>query len=133
MTRPYKIALLGATGYNRNMPQRLDCFSWDNLKTSINLGDYDALVLNLLSAKPNTDWKAFCEILPFSTAFQIGTIIVVGDPRLVFLFKLRVRKPQKPPSCVGQEWCFIGTVAQEILLNWITPIHIGLMESISRI
>lgn len=87
MVRTQKIALIGAQGYDRQAPQRVECFRWESLRPELNLRDYDTIILNLLSATAleKANWGAFQEALSFSVASEFlnsqGRIIVLGDPR----------------------------------------------------
>ena len=96
--RPRKLALIGATGYEHSSPEaRVDCFSWDKLKKLVNLADYDAVILNLLSIKDpkSIDAEAFTSVLDVRTALEIlaeepgrssgSAMFVLGDPRLTIV------------------------------------------------
>jgi hypothetical protein len=49
-SRPKKIALIGATGYEYDSPEaRIDCFLWNSLRKVTNLADYEVVILDLLS------------------------------------------------------------------------------------
>ena len=65
MKRCLKIAIIGAQGYQRAAPQRIDCYSWHSFPQNLNLRDYDTVILNLLplAEKPKVDWRAFETIL----------------------------------------------------------------------
>jgi hypothetical protein len=87
MKRPLKIALVGAEGYQTQPPERIDCFSWENLPRSLNLRDYDRVILNVLShaAAAKVDWQFFETALNVRVTSELlqseGSIIVIGDPR----------------------------------------------------
>jgi hypothetical protein len=82
-----KIALIGARGYERTAPQRVDCFAWEKLPSNLNLRDYDTVIIDLLSlpSKNSVDWLIFEQILSLSVAIDIlkssGQVILIGDPR----------------------------------------------------
>src|SRR3989442_5477928 len=85
MERPHKIALIGAQGYERRAPQRIDCFQWDRLKADLNFRDYDTVILNLLSVNERSGWDVFCTAFDFHVVNELlqsnGQIIFLGDPR----------------------------------------------------
>lgn len=87
MTRHPKIALIGAQGYQREAPERIDCFPWQSLPKGLNLRDYDTVILNLvpLAVRPEVNWPLFETLLNPRVTRELlhsqGRIIVIGDPR----------------------------------------------------
>ena len=86
MPRARKIIIIGTTGYRQQAPQRIDCYTWEQVISLPNLRDYDIVILNLLSLNSaNADWTKFEQALDLKVAIDIlkvdGTIIVIGDPR----------------------------------------------------
>jgi hypothetical protein len=103
MKRPYKIALIGAHGYERQAPdRRVNCFRWDHVSKIGNLRDYDTIILNLLTCNPEkVDWAAFESILNPWVTSEItspgGAIITLGDPRFSIRRKDREGKEVEEP------------------------------------
>ena len=92
MSRPRKIALLGAQGYDfQSADTKVICFSWDNLRDITNLRDFDTVILTVLSIPKSVDWNLFTKILNVNVMHDIvkadGRIYVVGDPRFKIVGK----------------------------------------------
>jgi hypothetical protein len=59
---PHKILILGAKGYNRqSLEVEVRNFRWNQLPNIESIGDFDTVIINLLSRPPieEVDWKTF--------------------------------------------------------------------------
>lgn len=89
-SRKHKILLIGSDGFNAsNESAVVTCISWKAINNSLNLRDFDTIVLNLLAHEKepfdSTALSGFCSKVNFSVANDVlhnqGKIIVLGDPR----------------------------------------------------
>ena len=73
-TRPRKIAVIGATGYEYSSPEaRVECFPWNRIRRIGNLADYDEVVIDLLDVEDaeELDGDALEEILNVRSTYEV--------------------------------------------------------------
>jgi len=91
--RKQKILLLGCNSYSGSNDEMIvvSC-GWDKISPSINLRDYDTILINLLELseekRSTINWQIFGEIVSLVVARDVlqnqGKIILVGDPRFQY-------------------------------------------------
>jgi hypothetical protein len=111
--RKEKILLIGSDGFDAtNEDAIISCFSWDQLESSINLRDFDTIVVNLLGLSEETrqriDWSRFEAIVNFAITRNVlqnnGKILIVGDPR--FSLEIQGQNDQGKSAKVTQPFLF---------------------------
>ena len=113
MKRKKKILLIGGDGFDAtNEDAIISCFSWTRLQSTINLRDFDTIVINLLELneriRQQINWSLFDDIVNFTVARDVlqnnGRILIVGDPR--FKFEIEIKNDQGKPERVTRPFLF---------------------------
>lgn len=116
-SRPSKVILIGAKGYESNQEDLcVECFSWPEIANIRNIRDYDTIVFNLLpfgnqETLSSVPWLEFLKILNFRSATEVlfngGEIIVVGDPRFNLPIGIPREETKSPPNIPFLAWTAI--------------------------
>lgn len=88
MTNSRKILIIGnASGFSTRGESRIDCCQWTRLTRTLNLSDYDTLLIDFTSLPEDSEntLSVLCELMSIRTTMDIliggGYVIVIGDPR----------------------------------------------------